>query len=63
MHKFTTWQKEDNKDIIRLVDIVRVDKKNMFTIQGLLTTGIDKMDPLENGEYYFDLYEKHKDVV
>ena len=29
----------------------------------MLTTGIEKYDPINNGQHYFNLYEKHKNTV
>jgi hypothetical protein len=35
----------------------------MLKLRALLTNGLENYDPIENGEYYFALYEKHKNAV
>ena len=63
MHKYTIWKKGENENIVRIVDIIQDTKKSMFTIKGTLTTGLEKKDPIDDGEFYFNLYEKYKNAV
>jgi hypothetical protein len=35
----------------------------MLKLRALLTNGLDNYDPIADGQYYFALYDKHKDAV
>ena len=62
-HKYTAWIKDGQADIIRVIDIYKDNTKKMLKLRALLTNGLEDYDPILDGEYYFELYEKHKDAV
>jgi len=35
----------------------------MLKLRALLTNGLEEYDPIADGDYYFELYDKHKNAV